>query len=137
MELYSDPAEPSFTVCIVDDHIEFRSFMATALEARAIEVVAAVGTLADGLREIPVHQPHLAVIDNRLPDGRGIDLCRDLSRVVPETVLIVHTGLITPDEHREAIAAGASDVVVKTIRCHQLLAAIESYRSGRKPFGSP
>jgi DNA-binding NarL/FixJ family response regulator len=126
----SDPANPS--ICVVDDHALLREQVALMLQRQGFEVVATVGSCADGFHAVTTHRPFAAVIDNQLPDGRGVDLCRRLSVAVPSVRLVIHTGLFAPGLEEEAAAAGAWAVVGKSIRGTDLLAALGAGRSG--PF---
>jgi len=121
-------AREPVTVCIVEDHEILRRAMAGLIADRGDRVVASVATVAAGLDAVLTLRPSMAVIDNQLPDGRGVDLCRTLSSLAPEVAVILHSGTITDDLRREALDAGAAAVVTKSIRGAALLEAIDALR---------
>lgn len=112
------------TVCIVDDHVALRDQLVLLVIRAGHQIQAAVGSFDEGLDAITSHRPDVAVIDNQLPDGLGVDLCRVLTAEVPEVRLVLHTGILGPDTERDARAAGASAVVAKSVRGVDLLDAI-------------
>jgi two-component system response regulator DevR len=112
------------TVCLVEDHARLREELCDLLSESGVQVVAAVGTVRDGEAAITEHLPDVAVIDNRLPDGRGIDLIRTLAWAAPRVTLLLHTTTATEGDAREAMQAGAAAVVIKTIAGDSLLEAI-------------
>lgn len=112
------------TLCIVDDHVALRDQLVSLLARTGYEVLAAVGTVEHGLVAITRFRPAVAVIDNQLPDGLGIDLCRVLAVETPEVRLVFHTGILGPDTARAALDAGAHAVVAKSVRATGLLEAI-------------
>lgn len=112
------------TACVVEDHVQLREQIVALLASAGVEVLAAVGSVAEGSKAVCHHLPTVAVIDNQLPDGRGIDLCRALTAAAPGVRLLLHTGVVTVDDEREARAAGAEAVIPKSIRGLELLQAI-------------
>jgi DNA-binding NarL/FixJ family response regulator len=110
--------------CIVDDHVAVRQWLTSTLGALGIDVCATSETIVEGVQAILAHRPDLAVVDNRLPDGRGIDLCREVSGSLPEVALILHTGMISPLEVTQAHEAGVSRVALKSIHGDELIAAV-------------
>jgi CheY-like chemotaxis protein len=83
--------------------------------------------VADGLEAIRSLRPDLAVVDNRLPDGLGIDLCREISDDLPDVALILHAGMISPLEESQAYEAGVTRVALKSITGEALLAAVAEF----------
>ena len=81
---------------------------------------------------ILTHRPDLAVVDNRLPDGRGIDLCREVSGIAPEIALILHTGMISPTEESQAYQAGVARIALKSIQGDDLMAAVAEFAARRR-----
>lgn len=118
-----DPPDP-LLACVVEDHDVLRQWVVDRLEAEGYVVSAAVATIEDGWEAITRVRPRLAVIDNQLPDGSGIELCRQLSRECPEVRLVLHTGAITPADARSAEESGIGAVVLKNLRGDGLLEAI-------------
>jgi two-component system response regulator DevR len=115
---------PDVTVCLVEDHAMLREQLCELLADSGIEVLAAVGTMREGEAAVITHRPDVAVIDNRLPDGRGIDLVRTLALADLPVTLLLHSATATTADVREALQAGAAAVIVKTIAGDNLLAAI-------------
>lgn len=118
--------------CIVDEHSVVRDWLTSKLEGRGFDVCATSETLQHGVAAILTHRPDLAVVDNRLPDGRGIDLCREVSSVAPEVALILHTGLISLLERSQAYQAGVHRIALKSIRGEELIAAVDEFAAGRR-----
>jgi len=122
--------------CIVDDHAAVRTWLTTKLEELGIEVCAVAETLAEGSRVIAEQRPDLAVIDNRLPDGRGIELCREVAATTPGVTLILHTGMISAEEESLAHDSGVSRIALKSIQGTDLLAAVEEFAARRRVDGA-
>lgn len=118
--------------CIVDEHAAVREWLAGKLGSLGIGTSAASGTVADGVLAIRAHEPDLVVVDNRLPDGRGIDLCREVSDLTPDLTVILHTGIISPLEERQAYEAGVARIALKSIQGEDLLAAVAEFASRRR-----
>lgn len=111
-------------VVLVEDHPTVREHLVELLRAAGLDVVEAAVDVASGYEAVRTLRPEIAVVDNRLPDGRGVMLCEILAREVPETALIVHSGALTPEETRRALAAGVRAVVPKSLRSSGLLEAL-------------
>lgn len=114
-------------VVLVEDHALVRDQIVGRLRTAGIEILDAVGTLQEGHRSIADHRPDVVVLDNHLPDGLGIDLCRELSQEHPELPVVIYSGHLTPDDRERASRAGAVAVVPKTFTGRELLAAITSH----------
>ncbi len=110
-----------------------RGWIAERLEAMGVEVCSASATFRDGVTSILTHRPDLAVVDSRLPDGRGVDLCRAVSAAVPTTALVLHTGTTSPEEESEAQEAGVARVVLKSIQGDELVAAVAELLTRCRP----
>jgi DNA-binding NarL/FixJ family response regulator len=123
-------AAPRRSLCLVDDHAVLREHLTQLLDQAGYDIVAAVGSCAEGYEAVIAHVPFAAVIDNHLPDGWGTDLCRRLSVAVPGVRLIVHTGMLAPGLDEVARDAGAWAVVAKSVRGTDLLATLESAGTG-------
>jgi len=118
--------------CLVNDHPTVREWLTGKLDGLGIDVCAVSDTLAGGLEVIFTHQPDLAVIDNRLPDGRGIDLCRKVRGALPGLGLILHTGVISPLEEQQAYDSGVSRIALKSIHGDDLVAAVAEIAALRR-----
>jgi two-component system response regulator DevR len=117
-------------VFLLDDHEIVRRGIADLLEAEGdISVVGEAGTAAEALRRIPAAQPHVAVLDARLPDGSGIDVCRDIRSEMPEVRCLILTSY-DDDAIFAAVMAGASGYLLKEIRGTSLIDAIRQIAAG-------
>jgi DNA-binding NarL/FixJ family response regulator len=114
------------TVCLIEDHAGVREELIQLLTSNEIDVIGSVATFREGRQAVEELMPDIAVIDNRLPDGRGIDLCRRLHDTFPDVRVLVHTGTLTFEDEREAFEAGAAAVISKSVRGADLLEAIRA-----------
>jgi DNA-binding NarL/FixJ family response regulator len=126
----SNQARPSaVTACLVEDHANLREQLHELLLSVGVDVLAAVGTVRDGEAAIHRYAPDFAIVDNHLPDGRGIDLIRRLAETEPQMTLLLYTTALTEEQRKEALAAGASAVILKTIRGDALIEALRPDRA--------
>ncbi|HKF30809.1 MAG TPA: response regulator transcription factor [Jatrophihabitantaceae bacterium] len=130
-----DPAEvtqPQVRVFLLDDHEIVRRGIADLLETEPdITVVGEAGTAAEALRRIPAVQPDVAVLDARLPDGNGIDVCRDIRSSQPSVRCLILTSYDDEDAIFAAVMAGASGYLLKQIRGNSLVDAIRQVAAGK------
>jgi DNA-binding NarL/FixJ family response regulator len=120
------------TVFLVDDHEVVRRGLVDLLSGDPeLEVVGEAGTVAEAMARIPAARPDVAVLDVRLPDGNGIDLCRDLLAAHDELRCLILTSYTDEQSMLDAIIAGASGYVVKDIRGMELADAIKAVGSGK------
>ncbi|MFI6028523.1 response regulator [Amycolatopsis magusensis] len=118
-------------VFLVDDHEVVRRGVAHLLEADAdLEVVGEAGTAAQALARIPALRPDIAVLDVRLPDGNGVELCRDLRSRVPGLNCLMLTSFTDEQAMLDAILAGAGGYVIKDIDGLRLVSAVHDVGSG-------
>ncbi len=131
----ADSAELSVApirVFLLDDHEIVRRGIADLLSAADdIEVVGEAGTAAEALRRIPAVQPDVALLDGRLPDGSGIDVCRDIRSTYPDIRCLILTSYDDDDALFAAVMAGASGYLLKEIRGSSLLDGIRQVNAGR------
>ncbi len=116
---------------VVDDHEIVRQGLVALLERRPeFSVVAQAGTVAEAIAAARRHQPDLIVMDVRLPDGSGIEACREIRAEMPQTRVLMLTSY--PDEEAvlSAIIAGASGYLLKQVRGRDLVAALEAVGGG-------
>jgi len=112
-------------VFLLDDHEVVRAGVRGLLEADGgIEVVGEAGTADEALRRVPALRPDVAVLDVRLPDGDGIEVCRELRSRMPELRCLMLTSFADDDALFAAIMGGASGYVLKQIRGTDLVASI-------------
>ncbi len=96
-----------------------------------IDVVGEAGTAAEALARVPAARPDVAVLDVRLPDGTGVEVCRDI-RSRDETIRCLMLTSYADDEALfDAIMAGASGYVLKAIRGSELLSAVRDVAAGK------
>lgn len=119
-------------VFLVDDHEVVRRGLCDLLSSDPdLQIVGEAGTVAEAKARIPAARPDVAVLDVRLPDGNGIELCRDLLSEHPDLRCLMLT-LFTSDEAMlEAILAGASGFVIKDIKGMELARAIKDVGAGK------
>jgi len=119
------------TVFLVDDHEVVRRGVAELLEAEDdLQVVGEAGTVGEALVRIPLVRPRVAVLDVRLPDGNGVELCRDLRALLPDLVCLMLTSFTDDQALLDAVLAGASGYVLKDIRGGDLVGAVRSVAAG-------
>jgi two-component system, NarL family, response regulator DevR len=119
-------------VFLVDDHEVVRRGLIDLLSADPeLEVVGEAGSVGQALARIPAVQPDVAVLDVRLPDGNGIELCRDLLSRLPDLRCLMLTSFTSDEAMLDAILAGASGYVVKDIKGMELAQAIKDVGAGR------
>ncbi|QBJ94618.1 response regulator transcription factor [Rhodococcus sp. ABRD24] len=120
------------TVFLVDDHEVVRRGLAELIEEDdEMEVVGQAENRAQALARIPALRPDVALLDVRLPDGNGIDLCRLLRGRLPDLRCLVVTSFRDEQAMRDAAAAGAMGYVVKDVRGMQLVQAVREVGAGR------
>jgi len=119
-------------VFLLDDHEIVRRGIADLLHAEpGISVVGEAGTAAEAIRIIPAAKPHVAVLDARLPDGSGIDVCRDIRSSHPEIRCLILTSYDDNDAIFAAVMAGAAGYLLKEIRGSYLVDAIRQVAQGK------
>lgn len=119
-------------VFVLDDHEIVRRGVAELIGAESdLEVVGEAGTAAAAIRRLPAAAPDVAVLDARLPDGSGIEVCREVRAEHPEIRCLILTSYDDDEAIFAAVLAGASGYVLKQIRAANLLDAIRQVASGR------
>jgi len=119
-------------VFLVDDHEVVRRGLADLLASEPdLEVVGDAGSVSEAMVRIPASNPDVAVLDVRLPDGNGIELCRELLSELPELRCLMLTSFTSDEAMLEAILAGASGYVVKDIKGMELAQAIKDVGAGK------
>jgi two-component system, NarL family, response regulator DevR len=126
-----DAPQRSLRLLVVDDHEVVRQGLVALLERRpGFQVVAEAGTVAEAVEQADRFEPDIVVMDVRLPDGSGIEACREIRAHRPATRVLMLTSF--PDEEAvlSAIVAGASGYLLKQIRARDLVAALEAVGRG-------
>ncbi len=119
-------------VFLMDDHEVVRRGLADLLGMEDdLEVVGEAGIAHEALTRIPAARPQVAVLDVRLPDGSGIEVCRDIRAADPGISCLMLTSYADDEALFDAIMAGASGYVLKDIRGHDLVDAIRQVAAGR------
>ncbi|MEU6023127.1 response regulator [Micromonospora sp. NPDC048871] len=119
-------------VFLLDDHEVVRRGLADLLQASGdIEVVGESGSAQEAARRIPALRPDVAILDARLPDGNGIDVCRDIRAVDSSIKGLILTSYEDDEALFAAIMAGASGYVLKQIRGTDLVDAVRRVAAGQ------
>lgn len=119
-------------VFLLDDHELVRRGISALLGAEIdIEVVGEASTAAQAIGRIRATTPDVAVLDVRLPDGSGIDVCRDIRSSLPGTRCLMLTGYDDDEAIYAAVLAGASGYVIKDIRGSGLVDSVRAVAAGR------
>lgn len=119
-------------VFLLDDHEVVRRGLRDLLDAEDdIEVVGEAGSVSDVLARVAVSHPQVAVLDVRLPDGSGIEACRDIRSAHPEVACLMLTSYADDEALFDAIMAGAAGYVLKQIRGNELIDAITKVADGQ------
>lgn len=123
-------AEPT-RVLLVDDHEVVRQGLKALVEATGeMEVVAQAGTVADAVLRARSYHPDVIVMDVRLPDGSGVDACRDIKAENPDAKILMLTSFADDKALFDAIMAGAAGYILKQIRGNDLLDGIRRVAAG-------
>jgi DNA-binding NarL/FixJ family response regulator len=124
--------EGKITVFLLDDHEVVRRGVHEMLSVEDdIEVVGEAGTAADALVRIPATRPDVAILDVRLPDGSGVEVCREVRALDESIKCLMLTSYADDEALFDAIMAGASGYVLKAIRGDELLSAVRDVAAGR------
>ena len=118
-------------ILIVDDHEVVRMGLRTLLEKRqGFTVVGEAGTAEEALRVARQSQPDVVIMDIRLPDGNGVQACREIREELPDTRVIMLTSYADDEALFGSIMAGASGYMLKQVRGQNLAEAIEKVAGG-------
>src|SRR5690606_20003621 len=107
-----------------------RRGIADLLEADGLEIVGEAASVAQAMARVPAVRPDVAVLDVRLPDGNGVELCRDLKSQLPDLHCLMLTSFDDDEALFGAILAGASGFVLKQVRGTDLVAAVRTVAAG-------
>ena len=117
---------------LLDDHEVVRRGLADLLQSSGdIEVVGESGSAQEAARRIPALRPDVAILDARLPDGNGIDVCRDVRAVDSSIKGLILTSYEDDEALFAAIMAGAAGYVLKQIRGTDLVDAVRRVAAGQ------
>jgi DNA-binding NarL/FixJ family response regulator len=116
---------------LVDDHEVVRlGLRALFSQTGKVEVIAEAGTVADAIERAAKHRPDLVLMDLRLPDGTGLDACREILSANPGTRVLFLTSHSDEEAVTSTILAGAAGYLLKEIGSKALISAIEIVHSG-------
>jgi two-component system, NarL family, response regulator DevR len=119
-------------VFLLDDHEIVRRGVRELLEVEDdIEIVGEAGTAEDAISRIPVAAPDVAIIDMRLPDGNGVEVCREVRSNNPAVQCVVLTSFADDEALFDSIMAGAAGYLLKQIKGNDLVDAIRRVASGQ------
>ncbi|HET6951725.1 MAG TPA: response regulator transcription factor [Acidimicrobiales bacterium] len=120
-------------VFLLDDHEVVRRGVRELLEAQGddIEVVGEAGTAEEAMGRIPAVQPDVAVLDVRLPDGNGVEVCREIRSRHPEIQCLMLTSFADDEALFDSIMAGAAGYVLKQVRGSDLVDGVRRVAAGQ------
>jgi DNA-binding NarL/FixJ family response regulator len=119
-------------VFLLDDHEVVRAGLRELLESTGdFEVVGEASTAEEALRRIPATRPDVAVLDVRLPDGTGVEVCREVRSRQPDLGCLMLTSFSDDEALFDSIMAGASGYVLKQIRGSALVDAVAKVAAGQ------
>ena len=128
--------ENQFRVVLVDDHDVVRAGLRALLDnENDLDVVGEAGTVEEAIRRVGLVNPDIVIMDLRLPDGSGIDACREIKSRWPQTHVLILTSYADDDALIDAYSAGASGYVLKRVDAVGLIDAIHSVGNGERVFG--
>ena len=118
-------------VFLLDDHEVVRSGLRVLLEGEQdIEVVGEASTVEEALGRIGATRPNIAILDVRLPDGDGVDVCREIRSRHPEVAALMLTSFADDEALFSSIMAGASGYILKQVRGIDLVDAVRRVAGG-------
>jgi two-component system response regulator DevR len=128
--------DQAYRVVLVDDHDVVRAGLRSLFDSEeALTVVGEAGTAEEAIRRVGLDVPDIVVMDVRLPDGSGIDACRDIKSRWPDTKVLILTSYAFDDSLMEAFDAGASGYVLKRVDAAGLIDAVVKVGNGEHLFG--
>jgi len=118
-------------VFLLDDHEIVRRGLSDLLAPTGdIVVVGEAATAAEALRRIPAVRPDVALLDARLPDGSGIDVCRQVRSALPDVRCLIFTSYDDDEALLAAVVAGASGYLLKQVRGSSIVQSIREVARG-------
>lgn len=125
-------ANTPIRVFLLDDHEVVRRGLHDLLESEGdIEVVGESGSVKEAIARIPALRPDVAVLDGRLPDGSGIDVCREVRSIDPTIKALILTSYDDDEALFAAILAGAAGYVLKQIAGNDLIDGVRRVAAGQ------
>ena len=131
-DLPPNQQQQKIRVFLMDDHELVRRGLVDLLKSEPdIVVVGEAGTAADALARIPGAKPDVALLDGRLPDGSGIDVCREIRSADPSIRCLILTSFDDDEALFAAIMAGAAGYLLKEVGGSNLVAGIRQVAAGQ------
>ncbi len=119
-------------IYLLDDHEIVRRGLRDLLEsAEDLTVIGESGSAEEAARRIPALRPDVAILDGRLPDGSGIDVCREVRSRDPHIKVLILTSYDDDDSLFAAIMAGAAGYVLKQVEGHDLIGTVRRVAAGQ------
>ncbi|MFD0776084.1 response regulator [Streptomonospora algeriensis] len=123
--------QKSIRVFLVDDHDVVRRGVGAMISDEVdIEVVGEAADAAGAIARIPAIRPDVALLDVLLPDGSGVEVCREVRSRLPELACLMLTSYADDDALYDSVMAGASGYVLKQIHGSDLVGAIRTVAAG-------
>ena len=118
-------------VVLIDDHEVVRAGIKTMVDAQGdMDVVGEAGTVQDGMKRVGFDEPDVVVLDVRLPDGSGVEACREIRSRFPDVKVLMLTSFADEEALMAAILAGASGYVLKRVKGTDLVEDIRRVGAG-------
>jgi DNA-binding NarL/FixJ family response regulator len=122
-------SERTIRLVMADDHAPLRALIRRALEAGGCEVCGEGASAEEAVALVMEHRPDVALLDIHMP-GNGIDAAQQISRILPETAIVMLTASRDDDDLFDALRAGASGYLLKDTEPAQLPAALQGVLAG-------
>ncbi len=118
-------------VFLLDDHELVREGIRSLFDGdEDIEIVGEAGTAAKAMAMIPLTKPDVAILDVRLEDGNGIEVCREMRSVMPDLACLMLTSYADDEALYASVMAGAAGYVLKQVKARDLVADVKKVASG-------
>jgi two-component system, NarL family, response regulator DevR len=119
-------------VFLLDDHELVREGVRSLLESdEEIEVVGEAATSTEALTRIPLAKPHVAILDVRLEDGNGIEVCREVRSLMPDLICLMLTSYADDEALYASVMAGAAGYVLKQVKARDLIEDVKKVAGGQ------
>ncbi|WP_104165733.1 response regulator transcription factor [Arthrobacter sp. SX1312] len=122
------------TVFLLDDHELVRRGLRELLETEGCVIVGETGSAEEATRRIPALSPDVSILDVRLPDGTGIEVCRNVCSINPSLSCVILTSYDDRQAVRGAVLAGASGYILKEILGSDLVGKVLRAAAGESLF---